>query len=309
MNTHPTAARADDSLSDGISAFLQHLQNEKRMSAHTVLAYARDLSELAAYCRDHDIAEWRHVLPNHARGFAAAQRARNLGSRSIARMLSASRSLYTFLKRERLLRDNPFHGVRAPKASRALPEVLSIEQATQLVEIDPEDALAIRDRAIVELLYSSGLRLAELVGLDVDAINLKEASVKVVGKGRKTRLVPVGKAARESLTAWLIARRDWAEADTSALFVTRRGGRLGPRAVQKRVALWARRQGLDVHVSPHKLRHTFASHLLESSSDLRAVQELLGHADISTTQIYTHLDFQQLAKVYDKAHPRARRRG
>jgi integrase/recombinase XerC len=263
---------------------------------------------LADHCRDNGILEWRYLLPNHARAFAASQRARNLSARSIARTLSASRSLYTYLKRERVLRDNPFQGVRAPKSGRELPDVLSIEQAMRLVEIGAKDTLAIRDRAMVELLYSSGLRLAELVGLDVGALHDKDGVVRVVGKGNKTRQVPVGKAARHALAAWLTVRRELVDADNRALFVTRNGRRLGARAIQKRVSVWARRQGLDVHVSPHTLRHTFASHMLESSSDLRAVQELLGHADISTTQVYTHLDFQQLAKVYDKAHPRARRR-
>jgi integrase/recombinase XerC len=198
--------------------------------------------------------------------------------------------------------------VRAPKAARRLPQTLDADQMARLLELPAGDGLTARDRAIMELLYSSGLRLAELVGLNVTSLDLKDRMVQVLGKGKKARIVPVGRVAAEALRLWLKERAAVAKEHEAALFVGRSGGRLGPRAVQARVAYWARRQGLGVHVHPHLFRHSFASHLLESSGELRGVQELLGHADISTTQIYTHLDFQHLARIYDATHPRARRK-
>jgi integrase/recombinase XerC len=203
---------------------------------------------------------------------------------------------------------NPAHDVRAPKAAKRLPNTLDPDQMARLLEIPPGDSFVTRDRAIMELLYSSGLRLAELVSLDMGSLDLADGMVRVLGKGQKARIVPVGSVAVEVLKKWLQERAALAKPDEAALFVGRGGKRLGPRAVQTRVAQWARRQGLSMHVYPHLFRHSFASHLLESSGELRGVQELLGHADISTTQIYTHLDFQHLARTYDKAHPRARRK-
>jgi integrase/recombinase XerC len=219
------------------------------------------------------------------------------------------RTFYEFLLREGVVRSNPANEIRAPKAPRRLPSTLDADQMGRLLEIDGNESLSIRDRAIMELLYSSGLRLAELVGLDLPNLDLRDRTVRVLGKGSKTRIVPVGRKAVESLGAWLKERSGIARPDEAALFVGRNGRRLGPRAIQARVAGWARRQGLGVHVHPHLFRHSFASHLLESSGELRGVQELLGHADISTTQIYTHLDFQHLARIYDASHPRARRKG
>jgi integrase/recombinase XerC len=219
--------------------------------------------------------------------------------------------------RESKVEINPFltardvgnrQAVTAPRAERRLPPTLSIEEIVQLVTIDPRTDLDRRDRAILELFYSSGLRLAELSGLDLGDLDLADAVVRVMGKGAKTRIVPIGGYARESVLAWINVRSACAREREPALFVNRSGTRLGARAIQQRVAVWAQRQGLGRRVHPHMLRHSFASHVLESSSDLRAVQELLGHADISTTQVYTHLDFQHLAQVYDNAHPRARRK-
>jgi integrase/recombinase XerC len=240
--------------------------------------------------------------------------------------MSAARSLYKYLVREKLVRSNPFDGIRAPRGEHKLPEILTADQATKLVAIEPESDLDYRDRAILELFYSSGLRLSELSGLDVKHmatrsssgwVDLKERIVFVTGKGGKERLLPIGRYAHDALKAWLKYRGGVAAENETALFVGRRT-RLGPeglptqrlsvRAIQQRVQVWAKRQGLGHGVHPHMLRHSFASHLLESSGDLRAVQELLGHADISTTQVYTHLDFQHLAKIYDKAHPRAQKR-
>jgi integrase/recombinase XerC len=290
------------------------MSTERRLSAHTDKSYARDLAALVKFCDARDIAEWNALDSQHIRTFAAHAHAKGLGPRSIQRRLSAVRSFYEFLLREghspgararhrERVTHNPAHDVRAPKAARRLPHTLDADQMARLLAIPAGDGLVARDRAIMELLYSSGLRLAELVSLD-----LKDRMVQVLGKGRKTRIVPVGRLAAAALKAWLKERLALVKPDQAALFVGRTGRRLGARAVQLRVAYWARRQGLGVHVHPHLFRHSFASHLLESSGELRGVQELLGHADISTTQIYTHLDFQHLARIYDATHPRARRK-
>jgi integrase/recombinase XerC len=220
--------------------------------------------------------------------------------------LSAVRSFCRFLIREGVLAANPASEIRAPKTKRRLPAALDADQIGRLLEIPAEDALAIRDRAVMELFYSSGLRLSELVALDLGDVDLRDATVRVTGKGRRTRIVPVGRMAREALERWGRERAALAAVGDMALFVGQNGRRLGQRAIQSRIAYWARRQGLPMHVHPHLFRHSFATHLLESSQDLRGVQELLGHADIATTQVYTHLDFQHLARIYDKAHPRAR---
>ncbi len=278
------------------------------------------------FCDRAGLGDWSALDTQHVRTFAAHSHAAGLAPRSIQRRLSAVRSFYEFLLREarngaeaaaaaggrrrrseRVTR-NPAHDVAAPKAARRLPQTLDADQMARLLEIPVGDVLAARDRALMELLYSSGLRLAELVGLDITSLDLKDRMVQVLGKGRKARIVPVGRAAAEALRLWLKARAGVAKEHEAALFVGRSGTRLGPRAVQARVAYWARRQGLSMHVHPHLFRHSFASHLLESSGELRGVQELLGHADISTTQIYPHLDFQHLARIYDATHPRARRK-
>ena len=240
--------------------------------------------------------------------FAARSHARGLAPRSVQRRLSAVRSFCKFLVGEKVLTANPAVDVRAPKTKRGLPGALDADQVGRLLAIEATDPLAIRDLALMELFYSSGLRLAEIIGLDLGGVDLGADLVTVTGKGRKTRIVPVGRMAHAAVERWLRERGALAAVGEKALFVGRNGGRLGPRAVQARVAYWARRQGLPVHVHPHLFRHSFASHLLESSQDLRGVQEMLGHADISTTQVYTHLDFQHLSHIYDKAHPRARRK-
>lgn len=273
--------------------------------AHTRNAYLRDVEALIGIAGETPVSSltrvqlMRHVATLHGRG---------LSGRSLARMLSAWRAFYRFLlERDRSLAANPAAGIRAPKSPRRLPSALSPDEAGRLVAVDGSDALSVRDAALLELAYSSGLRLSELTLLDVDRCDLDAGEVRVTGKGSKERIVPVGAAALKAIRRWLVERRAIAKAGECAMFVTRGGSRLSPRAIEKRLAQWAIRQGLSQHVHPHMLRHSFASHVLQSSGDLRAVQEMFGHASIASTQIYTHLDFQALAKVYDVAHPRARR--
>lgn len=298
-----------------VARFRRYMTSERRLSPHTDRSYSRDLAALIRFCDRSGVADWGGLDTQHVRLFAAQSHASGLAPRSIQRRLSAVRSFYDFLLRERRnsrgdrLRANPAHDVRAPKAARRLPQTLDPDQMARLLEIPPGSVLTSRDRAIMELLYSSGLRLSELVGLDTASLDLRDRTVRVLGKGRKGRIVPVGRAAARALKAWLRERADLVRQGETALFVGRSGERLGARAVQARIAHWARRQGLGMHVHPHLFRHSFASHLLESSGELRGVQELLGHADISSTQIYTHLDFQHLARIYDATHPRARRKG
>ncbi|MBL6917268.1 MAG: tyrosine recombinase XerC [Gammaproteobacteria bacterium] len=292
-----------------IDRFLDHLKFERRVSDHTVSAYRIDLLRLQEFAVQRKIQSIARLAPPQARLFAAGLRHLNLSSRSIARTLSAARSFYKFLIREGEGKTNPFEGISTPRGERKLPRTLNIEQAAQLVMITPDSDLTFRDRAILELLYSSGLRLSEIERSNVCDVDLADRTMTILGKGGKTRIVPVGRHAITAIKSWLQRRQALvSNIEEKALFVSRSGNRLGARAIQKRVEYWAKRQGLDRSVHPHMLRHSFASHMLESSSDLRAVQELLGHSDISTTQVYTHLDFQHLAKVYDKAHPRARRR-
>ncbi|MGO9803803.1 MAG: tyrosine recombinase XerC [Steroidobacteraceae bacterium] len=306
-----------------LQRFRRYLGIERRLSPHTDSSYTRDLKALVRFCDRFGLTDWGALDSQHIRSFAAHAHAGGLSPRSIQRRLSAVRSFYEFLLREAPLEAargargrrraarvtlNPALEVRAPKAPRRLPQTLDADQMARLLEIPAGGGLIARDRALMELLYSSGLRLAELVGLDVTDIDLKDRTVRVLGKGRKARIVPVGRLAVAALRGWLKERATLTAAGETALFVGRGGARLGPRAIQARVDYWAKRQGLGVHVHPHLFRHSFASHLLESGGELRGVQELLGHADISTTQIYTHLDFQHLARIYDAAHPRARRK-
>ena len=304
---------------DWVARFRRYMSSERRLSAHTDSNYARDLTALVKFCDKRGLEDWNAVDHQHIRTFAAHSHAGGLSPRSVQRRLSAVRSFYEFLIRQNLtsgqsdarsgVSHNPAYDVRAPKAAKRLPETLDPDQMARLLEIPAGDSFVLRDRAIMELLYSSGLRLAELVGLDVDRLDLKAGMVRVLGKGKKEREVPVGSVAVEVLTKWLRERGALAKPEEKALFVGRGGKRLGPRAVQTRVAHWARHQGLSMHVYPHLFRHSFATHLLESSRELRGVQELLGHADISTTQVYTHLDFQHLARIYEASHPRARKKG
>ena len=288
--------------------FIAHLASERRLSSHTGSNYSRDLQALVSYCESLGIERWHDLDSQHVRQFAARAHAGGLAPRSVQRRLSAARSFFRYLIREGELKSNPGVEVRAPKAAKRLPNTLDVDQIVQLLEIPTEDALAVRDRAMMEFFYSSGLRLGELVGLDTTSVDLRDRTVRVVGKGAKTRIVPIGRVACSALAAWQRERGALASPEEPALFVGRNGRRLGARAVQERVRYWARRRGLSQRVHPHLFRHSFATHLLESSRDLRGVQELLGHADIATTQIYTHLDFQHLARIYDAAHPRARRK-
>jgi integrase/recombinase XerC len=292
------------SLQDTIERFLHHLETERRLSVNTSRGYRRDLAELQAFCEDCGISRWQDLDTHGVRRYAAQAHRRGLSGRSIQRRLSAVRSFYNYLLRESLASHNPAHDVSAPKTESRLPDTLNVDDMSRLLDVQKQDALLIRDAAMLELMYSSGLRLGELTGLDTGDIDLRQRLVRVTGKGAKTRVLPVGAKAIAALEAWLQVRPAGTDA---ALFTTRQGRRLSARAVQDRVRRLALRQGVPGRVHPHTLRHSFASHLLESSGDLRAVQELLGHADISTTQVYTHLDFQHLAAVYDKAHPRARK--
>jgi integrase/recombinase XerC len=291
-----------------LGQFLDTLKTERRLSSHTVAAYTRDLEALLDFMRRESVKSLDDLAVYHVRRFAAESHRRGLSARSIARRLSATRSFLAHQIERGKLRSNVAVHVQAPKPSRRLPQTLDADQVARLLELSGDDELTIRDRALLELCYSSGLRLAELIGIDVGDLDFADRTVRVTGKGSKDRVVPVGSKALTAVRAWLRVRRSLADADQPAMFVSRRGGRLAPRTVQSRLKQWAIKQGTTTSVYPHMLRHSFATHLLESSGDLRAVQELLGHASISTTQIYTHLDFQHLAHIYDKAHPRARRR-
>ncbi|MBS0002460.1 MAG: tyrosine recombinase XerC [Thioalkalivibrio sp.] len=287
-----------------VQAFLDHLRDERGLSVHTVSAYGRDLDRLRAGFT----GGWKDLDPGALRRIAAGLARAGRNPRSIQRFLSAARSFGRWAVREGLLESSPGAALRGPRPRRPLPRALDVDQASSAMLQPSERTLDLRDRAMLELLYSSGLRLSELTGLDLGHLDLADGLVRVLGKGRRERTVPVGRMAAAALRDWLAVRPEWAGAAEPALFVSRRGRRLGNRAVQRRLALAGQRAGLAERLHPHRLRHAFASHLLESSGDLRAVQELLGHADLATTQIYTHLDFQHLAQVYDGAHPRARRR-
>lgn len=289
-----------------VEQWLQRLAAERAPSPHTLAAYRRDLTRLTGWMQGRGLTSFAQLTPEHMRGFVAASHRGGLAPSSLRRMLSSCRGLFAWLVAEGRIAHDPAAGVRGPKVARKLPQVLDADEATALVEVPVDgDALGVRDRAMLELFYSSGLRLSELVGLHWRDLDLDEGMVRVLGKGAKTRLLPVGRHAVAALRALADGADDRPEAP---VFVGRHGRALGARAVQKRMKQLALRQGIGRNVHPHLLRHSFASHLLESSGDLRAVQELLGHADIGTTQIYTHLDFQHLARVYDDAHPRAKRR-
>ncbi len=296
-------------LEAAISAFIDHAANEAGLSDATIDAYRRDLERFIGWCKKHDIQSPAQLGINDVRGFAAAEHRRGLSPRSVQRRLSSLRRLFRYLRREGVIGDDPSRGVRAPKVRRKLPEVLDIDQVLALLDIPEEDELATRDRAMLELFYASGLRVSELAGLTWDRLDMNEGMVRVLGKGRRERLVPVGRHALTALETWQRIHATIAGIDQPRIFTSLKGRPLGVRAIQKRVAYWSQRQGLDQRVHPHQLRHSFASHILESSGDLRAVQELLGHANLTTTQIYTHLDFQHLARVYDETHPRAKKKG
>ncbi|MBB6066144.1 tyrosine recombinase XerC [Pseudoxanthomonas broegbernensis] len=289
----------------GIEDFLLHLRVERAMSTHTLDAYRRDLEALQGWAQARGAADVAALDGSRLREFVAAEHRRGLAPKSLQRRLSACRSYYAWLLKNGAIPASPAAGLRAPRAPRRLPQVLDVDEAVRLVEVPTDTPLGLRDRALLELFYSSGLRLSELCALRWRDLHLEEGLVTVLGKGGKQRSVPVGSHARRALAQW---RATTGAGTDDPVFPGRGGGPIGPRAVQVRIRHLAARQGLFKHVHPHMLRHSFASHVLESSGDLRGVQELLGHADIATTQIYTHLDFQHLAKVYDAAHPRAKRK-
>jgi integrase/recombinase XerC len=293
---------------DWLDRFVRHLEIERRLSPLTIKNYRRDLDALLDWLTRAGADGWPDVDSEHIRAFSAACFRRGLSARSIQRRLSAARTFFRYLIRERVVRKNPVTSISAPKSNKRLPGNLDADRMARLLAIPGSGPLVERDRAMLELLYSSGLRLAELVDLDIGDVDMADATVRVTGKGNKDRIVPVGRQALRALQQWSIARADLASAGEPALFVSNRGRRISPRSVQARVKHWAKRQGIDANVYPHLFRHSFATHVLESSHDLRGVQELLGHANISTTQVYTHLDFQHLAQIYDQTHPRARRK-
>ncbi|WP_374416756.1 tyrosine recombinase XerC [Stutzerimonas kunmingensis] len=290
-----------------LDAYFEHLRSARQLSGHSLDGYRRDLNKLLTYCERENIAEWNALQGRQLRQLVGELHRQGQSSRSVARLLSSVRGLYRYLNQEGLCQHDPATGLSAPKGERRLPKLLDTDRAMQLLDGGVEDDfIGLRDQAMLELFYSSGLRLSELVSLNLDQLDLPAGMVRVLGKGNKVRELPVGRKAREALQAWLPVRALANPAD-GAVFIGQQGRRLGARAVQVRVRQAGVRE-LGQHLHPHMLRHSFASHLLESSQDLRSVQELLGHADIGTTQIYTHLDFQHLAKVYDQAHPRAKRK-
>lgn len=290
-----------------VEAFLAYCQNEKQLSALTIHNYERDLRALTQFMKAQGLRVFADVTPAHIKQWIAQNHSKGLKGRSIARGLSATRSLYRYLIREEKLEHNPATGLRPPKSERRLPKAPDVDQTANLLNTQTDDPLEIRDLSILELVYSSGLRLSELLSVNVSDLDISDTTLTITGKGNRTRIVPIGNKAQSAINRWLEQRKNYATPSEDALFISAKGKRLTARQVQKRFERWGKLYG-DSHLHPHMLRHAFASHLLESSGNLRAVQELLGHASISTTQIYTHLDFQHLSEVYDKAHPRAHRK-
>ncbi len=292
-----------------LAAFFAQLTVEKRASGHTIKSYQRDIKNLTSYCKDRSIQHWTDLRQSDIRAHIASRHRQGLSSKSLQRELSAIRSFYNFLLKNRLADSNPAQQIKAPRQARKLPKTLDVDQINGLLEAGTSSALEIRDLAMFELFYSSGLRLSELAALDLADVDLTDNSLIVrTGKGGKSRILPIGSKAVTAINNWLQQRLKNIAVSEPALFVSIRGTRLGQRSIELRLEQWCNKKGIAEHIYPHMLRHSFASHLLESSQDLRAVQELLGHSNISTTQIYTHLDFQHLADVYDKAHPRAKKK-
>ncbi|KRW61343.1 tyrosine recombinase XerC [Pseudomonas sp. TTU2014-080ASC] len=295
-------------MQDLLDAYLEHLRSERQLSPHSLSGYNQDLSKVLSFCQSEQMQHWRELDSAQLRRLIGRLHMQGQSSRSLARLLSATRGLYRYLIREGHCKSDPASGLTPPKGERRLPKTLDTDRTAQLLDGALEDDfIALRDQAMLELFYSSGLRLSELVNLNIEDLDLPAGLVRVLGKGNKTRELPVGSKARQAMESWLPLRALAKPAD-GAVFISQQGRRIGPRAVQLRVRQAGVRE-LGQHLHPHMLRHSFASHMLESSQDLRAVQELLGHADIATTQVYTHLDFQHLAAVYDQAHPRAKRKG
>jgi len=289
-----------------IDSFLSHLEVVRHLSPHTISSYRRDLDSFFTFLKEKNDS-WEEVQDHQVRGFVAQERRRGLSARSIQRALSSIRSFFNYLLDEEVVETNPAANISSPKSAQLLPKALDTDLVKRLLDFKPQGDIEIRDKAMVELLYSSGLRLSELCGLNMDSISIKERSCRVVGKGNKTRDLPVGEKAIQSLRDWLLVRENISSDANKALFLNKSGKRISNRSVQLRLERLSKKRGLPM-VNPHMLRHSFASHILESSGDLRAVQEMLGHSDIGTTQIYTKLDFQHLSKVYDDAHPRAKSR-
>ncbi len=296
-----------DALQDWIRRFTDHLA-QRNLSRHTSSNYARDLGSLADWCARQGVKDWAALDVHQVRAFVSQRHRQGLAPKSLQRLLASIRAFYKFLEGEGAAKKNPATGVRGPKVAKRLPDTMDADQMASLLQIPGDGVDAVRDRAIMELLYSSGLRLAELISARTTDLDLAQGLITVTGKGNKTRIVPVGSLAQKAVAAWLKLRHEHAKPGDETLFVSPRGGPLSPRTVQSWVKRWGVAQGVLQGVYPHLFRHSFASHVLESSGDLRAVQELLGHANISTTQIYTHLDFQHLAKTYDAAHPRAKKK-
>jgi integrase/recombinase XerC len=294
---------------DLLTGFFDQLKYEKRASVYTVKNYQRDITNLSVYCDEKKIPDWTGLTQNDIRSHIASRHRKGIGAKSLQRELSAIRSFFSFLLKNRLAEINPAQHIKAPKQARTLPKTLDVDQINGLLEAGASSVLEIRDLAMFELFYSSGLRLSELSSLDINDIDLNDRSLIVIsGKGGKSRVLPVGGKAITALQNWMQERSKINALQDGALFVTSKGRRLGQRSIELRLAQWCKKKGIQEHIHPHMLRHSFASHLLESSQDLRAVQELLGHSNISTTQIYTHLDFQHLADIYDKSHPRAKKK-
>jgi len=294
---------------DVIDSFLNHLQTERRLSPRTIEHYGRDLASIGRFLATQHVTTWSTLDSSSIRVFLRDQHHAGKSSRSLQRLLSSIRTFYRYLIRQGRAENNPALAVKPPRGARRLPKTLPVDQVNFLfADEERELPLELRDRAMIELFYSSGLRLSELVGLDIADVDLDERMARVVGKGNKERMIPVGRHALRALQKWLEARPRFLKSETGAMFVSRRGTRITPRSVQLRLKEWCKKKGIAIPLHPHLLRHSFASHLLESSGELRAVQELLGHSSISTTQIYTHLDFQHLAAIYDKSHPRAKKK-
>ncbi|SDI34594.1 integrase/recombinase XerC [Ferrimonas sediminum] len=295
-------------MDEPLRQFERYLRSERQYSPHTCRNYLRELNRCAPLLQQQEVQHWQSVSHPQLQQLISKLHRQGLSPRSLALTLSALRQFFDFLVHTEIMDHNPARHLSAPKQGKPLPKNLDVDQMEQLLSIDSDDPIAVRDRAMMELFYSSGLRLAELVAIDIDQLDPQEKQVRVTGKGGKTRLLPVTAVAIEWINRWLALRSALTTEADGALFVSNRGTRISPRSVQARLAKWGQQQAVGARVHPHKLRHAFATHMLESSQDLRAVQELLGHANLSTTQVYTHLDFQHLADVYDQAHPRAKKR-
>ena len=297
-----------NSLQKPIEEYLNHLASQRGLSPITIKNYQRNLAEFVTLVTDTQLTDWRDLESDHVRLMVKQLNQKGIKARSIATKLSALRSFLEYLVQNEVLTFNPAKGIAAPKLDKPLPKNISVDEVFQLLDINEDDPLSLRDQAMMELMYSSGLRLSELVGINLKDIKLREKELIVLGKGSKQRLLPITKRAVDTIKAWLKIRPEFCESGETALFTSKLKKRISVRSVQARMEKWGLQQNLPSHLNPHKLRHSFATHMLESSGNLRAVQTLLGHADLSTTQVYTHLDFQHLAEVYDKAHPRSKRK-